>query len=66
MDENPDNQFASAETFDQWFEKNQGLILAMSRSNEYELLYQAWFGGYQTGLNEMADFSKNLCQRYNV
>lgn len=50
----------TAESFDEWFRRNEELCHEMLRSDQYELLYQAWFGGYSAGLDAMANMTSPL------
>lgn len=55
-----------AETFDEWFRRNEDLCHEMLRSDAYELLYQAWFGGYSHGLKSMAEFFRPVLPKFSV
>ena len=46
-------------SFDEWFEANQEELESLLRSDTTELLYRAWFAGYEKGLNEMSSFAAN-------
>ncbi len=43
--------------FDVWFEENQEELESLLRSDTTELLYRAWFAGYEKGLTEMSSFA---------
>ena len=47
-------------TFDQWFEANKDKLSSLLRGDALEALYEAWLAGYKSGLDEMADFTKEL------
>lgn len=53
-------EFQQDEDFHAWFEKNEEQIYKMERSDLSELLWEAWFGGYQAGLDKMADMVRPL------
>jgi hypothetical protein len=43
--------------FDEWFEENKEELESLLRNDTTELLYRAWFAGYESGLNEMSTFA---------
>jgi len=46
--------------FDDWFHANEDLCHEMLRSDPYELLFAAWFGGLSHGLNTAHTFRPAL------
>lgn len=55
-----DRKFQEADNFDDWFELNEELIHEMIRSDEYDLLWETWFGGYSAGMSAMAGMAVPL------
>lgn len=45
-------------SFDEWLEANREEL--ENNRDDYEVLYKAWFAGYQAGLEEMSKFAKEL------
>jgi hypothetical protein len=47
-------------TFDEWFEENRDQLTELLRNDQYELIYVAWFAGYEAGMDEMGKFAQEL------
>jgi len=47
-------------TFDIWFETKTTELSSLLRNDELEVLYKAWFAGYEAGLDEMGKFAREL------
>jgi hypothetical protein len=61
-----EKQFKEAASFDDWFELNEELIYEMIRSDEYDLLWETWFGGYSAGISAMAGMAVPLWPKKTV
>lgn len=47
-------------TFDEWFEANRDKLSDLLRNDQLEALYEAWFAGYEAGMDEMGKFAKKM------
>lgn len=47
-------------TFEEWFEANKDQLSELLRNDQHELIYTAWFAGYEAGLDEMGKFAREL------
>lgn len=56
-------KFKEANSFDEWFNLNEELIHDMMRNDAYELMWETWFAGYNTGLDKMAHMMAPLWPR---
>ena len=50
----------SISKFDEWFEANRAELEKMLNSDNYEMLYLAWAGGYSAGCDSMSKFVSDL------
>ena len=47
-------------SFDEWFEANRDELAVLLRGDQEQALYKAWLAGYESGLEEMGKFAREL------